>query len=63
MSWHLPYCKTRPGGVLLAYNKRDSFVLCLVHLSKTLRVILRGFYLLQCLAVYVTYTCYVLEAF
>ena len=51
------------GGVLLAYAKRGLFMLCLVHPSKTLRVILRNFYLPQCLAVHVTYTCYVLEAF
>ena len=40
---------TRPGGVLLAFAKRGLFVLGLVRLSETLRVILRGFHLPQCL--------------
>ena len=38
MSWHLLHCRTRPGCVLLAYAKRDLFVLCLVCSSETLRV-------------------------
>ena len=48
---------------MLTYVKRGLFVLCLVRLSETLRIILRGFYLPQCLAAHVAYTCYVLEAF
>ena len=39
MSWHLSHCRTRPGGVSLAYAKRGLFVLCLVCLSETLQVI------------------------
>ena len=54
---------TRPGGIVLAYAKRDLFVLGLVRLFETLRVILRGFHLPQCLAAHVKYMCYVLEAF
>ena len=63
MSQHLSHCKTRPGSVLLAYAKRGLFVLCLVSLSETLHVILRSFYLPQCLATHVTYMYYILEAF
>ena len=60
MSQHLPHCKTRPGGVLLAFAKRDLFMLGLVYSIETLRVILRGFHLPQCLVAYMKYTCYVL---
>ena len=63
MFQHFSHCRTRPGNVLLAFAKRGLFVLGLVHLSETLRVILRGFHLPQCLVAYVEYTCYVLEAF
>ena len=45
MSWHLLYSKTRLGGVSLALARRGLFVLGLVRLSETLRIILRGFYL------------------
>ena len=60
---HLFHCKTRPGAVLLAFARRGLFVLGLVRLSETLRIILHGFQLPQCLAAYVRYTCYVSEAF
>ena len=42
MSQHLFHCRTRPGGVLLAFARRGLFVLGLVRLSETLCVILRG---------------------
>ena len=58
-----PHCKTKPESVLLASAKRGLFMLGLVHPSETLRVILRGFHLPQCLAAHVRYTCYVLKAF
>ena len=47
----------------MAYAKRDLFVLYLVYPFKTLRIILRSFYLPRCLAAHVTYMCYVLKAF
>ena len=48
---------------MLAYVKRGLFVLGLVCPSETLRIILHGFYLPQCLAGHVEYTCYVLVTF
>ena len=63
MSWHLFHCRTKPGGILLAFAMRDLFVLGLVHLSKTLRVILRGSHLPQYLVAHLKYTCYISKAF
>ena len=63
MSQHFSQCRTRPGGVLLAFAKRGLFVLSLVRLSEILRVILNGFHLPQCLVAHVGYTHYVSEAF